>query len=172
MPIHARLGRSPLIRRAWFIEKLRLDEWYHYRGPSVSLASARVSLRWILFPSLSHPSFLFSPSSPQDPFFLFFSTRARHGRFFSPRLPFSTPPLSAERTLSNDTFIPREDDLEIIEKKRSSPPSFLFSRQIHRLRFPSCDYACKRERERGGKRRRRKVTRERKIDDEARCNCT
>ena len=28
MPVHARPRRSSLIRRAWFIEKLRLDEWY------------------------------------------------------------------------------------------------------------------------------------------------
>lgn len=28
MPIHARLGRSSLIRRSWFIEKLSRDEWW------------------------------------------------------------------------------------------------------------------------------------------------
>ena len=134
MPIHARLGRSPLIRRAWFIEKLRLDEWYHYRGPSVSLASARVSLRWILFPSL-FLSF-FPPSSSSSSSFFFFNQTSPRSVF----LPSSRFLLTAERTSSNDTFINREDE---------STPSFLFFFFRGKSNdFESWDYACERGRRR------------------------
>lgn len=148
MPIHARLGRSPLIRRAWFIEKLRLDEWYHYRGPSVSLASARVSLRWILFPSLPFffPHF-FSTSFFSFPFFnqssprsLFLPSRP----LFLLRFSFSLPLLRGESIKQRYAFIPREDRLTIIEKKLFSP-----------LRGKSIDYACRKKRERGEKKKKK-----------------
>lgn len=153
MPIHARLGRSPLIRRAWFIEKLRLDEWYHYRGPSVSLASARVSLRWILFPSL--PFFFphFFSTSFFSFFFLFqpelatvaFSPLA--SPFSTPLLvSFSLPLLRGESIKQRCAFIPREDRLTIIEKKLFSP-----------RRGKSIDYACRKKRERGEKKKKKEV---------------
>lgn len=126
MPIHARLRRSSLIRRAWFIEKLRLDEWYHYRGPSVSLANARVSLRSILFPSASpfpslfflfflplfHSSlscsFVFQPARWVGFSFVSFLFFLRFVSCFAN---------AARRTLSNDMFIPWEDDSIVIENK-------------------------------------------------------
>lgn len=101
------------------------------------------------------PSFLFSPLLLHK--FLFFS-------LFQPELatvafsplasPFSTPLLVSfslpllrgESIKQRYAFIPREDRLTIIEKKLFSP-----------LRGKSIDYACRKKRERGEKKKKKEV---------------
>lgn len=101
------------------------------------------------------PSFLFSPLLLHE--FLFFS-------LFQPELatvafsplasPFSTPLLVSfslpllrgESIKQRYAFIPREDRLTIIEKKLFSP-----------RRGKSIDYACRKKRERGEKKKKKEV---------------